>query len=224
MAYVYRHIRCDKNEPFYIGIGYNKNYSRANSIHGRNRYWKNIVNKFGYEIQILIDDLTWEEACVKEKEFIKLYGRIDLGLGSLVNLTDGGDGAIGYKHPIESLLKIGEKSKGRVKSPEQIEKWKNKMNFEKSTEVREKIRQTLTGKKHTLERIENQRKSHLGKKLTEETKEKLRQNMLKRAPYKFTPEDLIKLSESHKGIKQSPETILKRKNTIELNKIKKAGL
>jgi hypothetical protein len=31
----------------------------------------------------------------KEKEFIQLYGRKDLGLGELVNMTDGGDGTIG---------------------------------------------------------------------------------------------------------------------------------
>ena len=29
MAYVYRHIRLDKNEPFYIGIGSDKEYKRA---------------------------------------------------------------------------------------------------------------------------------------------------------------------------------------------------
>jgi hypothetical protein len=29
MAYVYRHIRLDKNEPFYIGVGSDSNYSRA---------------------------------------------------------------------------------------------------------------------------------------------------------------------------------------------------
>jgi hypothetical protein len=27
--YVYRHIRLDKNEPFYIGIKNKKNYARA---------------------------------------------------------------------------------------------------------------------------------------------------------------------------------------------------
>jgi hypothetical protein len=28
-AYVYRHIRLDKNQPFYIGIGRTENYARA---------------------------------------------------------------------------------------------------------------------------------------------------------------------------------------------------
>lgn len=37
--YVYRHIRPDTGEVFYIGIGGGK---RANSIFNRNIYWKNI--------------------------------------------------------------------------------------------------------------------------------------------------------------------------------------
>lgn len=98
MAVVYRHIRLDKNIPFYIGIGdsINRAYNKIN----RTKIWKNIANK-GYEVEILFEDLTWEQAIEKEKEFIALYGRRDLGLGSLVNLTDGGEGTIGYRHSDE---------------------------------------------------------------------------------------------------------------------------
>lgn len=98
MAYVYRHIRIDKNEPFYIGIGSDKNYNRAFEIKPkrRNIIWNKIKNKTDIEIQIVLDNLTWYEACIKEKEFIKLYGRIDCKNGILSNLTDGGDGNLGY--------------------------------------------------------------------------------------------------------------------------------
>lgn len=95
MATVYRHIRLDVNKVFYIGIG--KSDKRAYDKNGRNQYWKNIVNSTDYRVDILFDDLTWEEACEKEKEFISLYGRIDLGKGTLVNLTDGGEGSNGAK-------------------------------------------------------------------------------------------------------------------------------
>jgi hypothetical protein len=101
MAVLYRHIRLDKNEPFYIGIGANE--KRAFNKVSRNIYWKNIVSKTNYTVEILFDDLTIEQACEKEKEFIILYGRKDLGTGTLVNMTDGGDyfGCIGYKHTDE---------------------------------------------------------------------------------------------------------------------------
>ncbi len=93
MAYVYRHIRLDKNEPFYIGIG--KHYSRAYKKNDRNSLWKKIANKTDYEIEILFDDLTLGKAKEKEIEFIKLYGRINKKTGILANLTDGGDGCSG---------------------------------------------------------------------------------------------------------------------------------
>ena len=92
MAYIYRHIRKDTSEVFYIGIATQKN--RASSKHGRSKFWKRVVDKTDFEVEIILDDLTWEEVCEKEKEFIKLYGRKDLGLGTLVNMTDGGDGTI----------------------------------------------------------------------------------------------------------------------------------
>lgn len=70
MIYLYRHIRLDKNEPFYIGIGKGK---RAYSKKSRNIHWLNIINSTPYEVEIILENLSWEEACEKEKEFIKLY-------------------------------------------------------------------------------------------------------------------------------------------------------
>lgn len=93
MAILYRHIRLDKNEVFYVGIG--ENEERAYNKRGRSIYWKRVVSKGGYEIELVFEDLTWEQACEKEKEFIALYGRKDLGTGILVNMTDGGDGTSG---------------------------------------------------------------------------------------------------------------------------------
>ena len=94
MAYIYRHIRKDTNQVFYIGIGTDNKgkHTRAKSK-ARNRYWKRIVEKTDYEVEILFDDITKEEAISKEIEFIQIYGRRDLSLGTLCNLTDGGEGA-----------------------------------------------------------------------------------------------------------------------------------
>jgi hypothetical protein len=94
MAYVYRHIRLDKNEPFYIGISNDIDYKRASSKKRRNNIWNSIANKTDYEVEIMLDGLTWDEACKKEIELIKLYGRSDLKLGTLSNMTIGGEGAI----------------------------------------------------------------------------------------------------------------------------------
>ena len=61
-----------------------------------------------------MDELTKEEAILKEKEFIKIYGRVDLKTGSLCNLTDGGEGIMGVS--LESRKKISESRLG-VKNP-----------------------------------------------------------------------------------------------------------
>ena len=94
MAVVYQHIRKDTNQIFYIGIG--KTIASAKSKNGRNNYWKNIVKKTEYDIEILHTDLTWDEACELEKKYIKQYGRVDIGTGILSNMTDGGDGNNNY--------------------------------------------------------------------------------------------------------------------------------
>ena len=90
---IYRHLKPN-GEVFYIGIG---SVTRAYTKQGRNSYWRNIVNKYGYEVQILKEDLSWEEACELECILIEYYGRRDLGTGTLVNMTDGGEGTLGYE-------------------------------------------------------------------------------------------------------------------------------
>ena len=110
-AYVYRHIRLDKNCPFYIGVGgltNFDNYRRAFRKTYRNAYWTNIINKTDYTVEIILDNLTEKEAFLKEKEFIDFYG-----IENLANLTRGGDGVAGYKHSITTKSKIGAKSIGR---------------------------------------------------------------------------------------------------------------
>lgn len=110
--YLYRHIREDKNEPFYIGIAtkgkepfhtYRQEYSRAFVKNRRSDFWKKIINKTGYTVEIIFETDNVEEAKQKEIEFIKLYGRKDLGTGTLVNLTDGGYGNPNYTTPTISV-------------------------------------------------------------------------------------------------------------------------
>ena len=131
MAVLYRHTRLDKNEPFYIGIGDNE--TRAYNKVNRTKHWKSIAKK-GYEVEVLLEDLTWEQACEKEREFIALYGRKDLKTGTLVNLTDGGEGTFGYKHTEEVKQKlrdlysgIGNQWYGKAR-PEHSEKLKGEKN------------------------------------------------------------------------------------------------
>lgn len=126
MAYLYRHIRKDIDDVFYIGIGeddikHQFEYTRAYSFKSRNKHWEGVTKKTQYYVEIMLDNLTWEEACLKEIEFISLYGRKDLGLGPLVNMTDGGNGL--YNPSQETRLKKSNSQKKFHKSnPESIKK------------------------------------------------------------------------------------------------------
>jgi hypothetical protein len=132
VAYLYRHIRLDKNEPFYIGIGKSdSDFNRAHSKKSRNAYWYNIINLSEYRVEIMLQDITWEEACQKEIEFINLYKK-NTQKGSLCNIADGGEGGylseeinekrrqslMGHKLTEETKEKIRLKAKGRKASRE----------------------------------------------------------------------------------------------------------
>lgn len=87
MFYIYFHYRLDTDNVFYVGKG--AGY-RANSKSGRNKHWHNIVNKCGYRVEIIKDNLSEKEAFDLEISYIKSYG-----LNNLANMSVGGEGASG---------------------------------------------------------------------------------------------------------------------------------
>ncbi|MBK7819460.1 MAG: hypothetical protein IPJ60_19405 [Sphingobacteriaceae bacterium] len=82
--YIYLHVRLTDGQPFYIGKGSGK---RAFVKRNRSIHWKNIVNKYGYDILLLEETLGEKEAHTLEKYWINRIGRLDLKLGTLVNFT-----------------------------------------------------------------------------------------------------------------------------------------
>jgi hypothetical protein len=144
MAYLYRHVRLDKNIPFYIGIGKSDlDYNRAYSKLSRNKYWNNIVNQTDYKVEILLDDLSWEYVCQKEKEFIELYGK-NTQNGILCNISDGGNG--GYLSE-EINLKRKNSLMGHFVSEETKEKIRLKSTGRKASKET-KLKMSLTHKKN----------------------------------------------------------------------------
>lgn len=146
MAVVYRHWRLDKNEVFYVGIG--KEDSRAFDFLRRNKVWKGIKRRTDVDVEIVARDLSWELACELEQLMIQEYGRIDLGTGCLVNLTDGGDGSIGAKHTKETIEKRANSNRGQ----------------KRTDETKRKMSEVRKGIVFSPEHIENLRLSHLGQK------------------------------------------------------------
>jgi hypothetical protein len=130
--YLYRHIRLDKNEPFYIGIGKvssnikdysidSEHYRRAYSNINRNKHWRNIAQMTNYTVEILFESDNRQLIIQKEIEFIALYGREDLKQGSLVNMTNGGEGRDGHKLSDETKTKMSVSAKRNITIDRKIE-------------------------------------------------------------------------------------------------------
>lgn len=120
MAIVYIHKRVSDNQIFYIGIG--EEYKRAYDKFSRNRWWTYYTKKYDYEVVITHKDIIWEEACIIEKYLISFYGRRDLKQGSLLNLTDGGEGTLGRITSEEVKKQRSIQLTGIKRSPESVKK------------------------------------------------------------------------------------------------------
>jgi hypothetical protein len=210
MAVVYIHRRKDIEDPFlnvfYVGIG--KYENRSKSKKKRSFYWNNIVSKYGYIIEITHKDICWEEASSIEKYLISFYGRKDLQLGNLVNMTDGGDGSL--KHIVSEELKShlskinkGKKhsEKSKIKMSESRKGNKNHAFGKKmSDETKLKLSIAHSGKKYSKERIAQMKITFGGKnnpmygrKMSDESKEKMKKSLTGR---KMSDEAKINMSKA----------------------------
>jgi hypothetical protein len=170
MAYVYKHIRKDNNQPFYIGVGglitfdY---YSRAkgtSSAGKRNRdlKWYDYVNIYGFNHEIVLDNCSADEAFEKETELIAKYGRIDLKTGILINKTNGGKGTKGFSE--DTRKKCGQSNIGKILSREK----------------RQEISKRNKGRKHSEESKKKISSFHKGRQKSQDHLDKL----IKTSPFK----------------------------------------
>jgi hypothetical protein len=179
MSYVVYGHYGDDGICFYVGIGDKKRPTRFTR---RSKFWHNYVKKHCVSgkpgVKVWHQNLTWEQAKEHEIFWISIYGRRDNGTGCLVNLTDGGDGAVNPSEETKQKISQAHKgktpwNKGKSLSEEtrqklsQAHKGKTPWNKGKprSEETRQKISQALMGEKHP----------QYGKPHSEETKQKMSQ-------------------------------------------------
>lgn len=210
MAYIYKHIRKDNGEVFYVGLSLKNDpkHGRAYSKDSRrSNHWKNIVKSVGYKVEIIEDNLTPDEAKEKEKYYISLYGRKDLGLGTLCNFTDGGDGTLGHRHTEEWKKNASERMKGELNSI-------HKKVF--TDEDRIKMSESRRGRKHSEETLNKLR----GRKHSEETLNKMRGRKGELNP-NYGKCGELSASWGRKATKEEREHLSKvRKGRPALNKLK----
>jgi hypothetical protein len=130
--YTYSHNKPD-GTPFYIGKGSGNRAHKGT----RNIYWKRVVAKYGYEVQILAYWKTHKEALDHEKLLISCFK--DMGI-KLANFTDGGEGC---ENPSEETrLKMSLAKKGRT-SPRKGAVLTNEQKIKLSISGKQKARKTL---------------------------------------------------------------------------------
>jgi group I intron endonuclease len=196
MAIVYRHIRLDTNDVFYIGVG--KNEKRAYEINfRRNSYWRNIIKNTKYKVEITHKDICYEEALSIEKYLISFYGRANKNKGTLCNLTDGGEGTLG--------ILVSEETRNKFRG-------ENNYMFGKthSKEVRERMVNIITEKMKNPEvrkRISDKKKGTI-------TSENVKIKLIKSSPkrkeiYQISNNEIIK----YDSIRQAAKILkISRKN------------
>lgn len=110
------------------------------------------------------------DAFETEVALIWYYGRKDLGLGCLRNLTDGGEGASGYKHTEASRRKMEASQKGRKHTGSTRRKISEANTGKPKSEKHRKTIAAMhvgntycVGRKYSIETLEKLRKAVLGK-------------------------------------------------------------
>lgn len=147
--YIYKHIRPDTNDVFYIGKGNtskNSHVERYKTSSGRNKMWKSIVAKNNgiFITEIICYCETEEQVNKLEIEYISKYGRFING-GTLCNMTDGGDGSTGLKVSEETRSKLSKRFSG-INHPNYGKKLSQETCFRKSESMK-KSDKNLKGKK-----------------------------------------------------------------------------
>lgn len=150
--YVYQYI--DENGvPYYIGKGKNR---RIHQWH-----YRIVVPPISQRI-ILAEHLTDKQACDLEVEMILKYGRKkDGGLLENIRIRQWATYK-GWKHTNEAKKKISEGNKGKIRTPEAIERYRLH-GLNQPPEVKQKIRESLTGTKRPKEVIEKMSAAFAGK-------------------------------------------------------------
>ena len=210
------------NGKIYVGqTCYTLEVRKSHHIHDSKRkepcYFHRAIRKYGAE------NFIWETVCLclskneadtKESEFIKAFkAKVPIGY----NLTDGGEGGLGFSLSKEARMKLRLVNLGKCASAETRAKMSASMKGRVCTpKTREKLRIASTGKHHSdetkakLRKASTGNKNMVGKHLSDATKEKLSKvNTGKPGTFlgrKHTAEARAKITAAQTGKKRGPHS------------------
>lgn len=158
--------------PFYVGKGKGK---RAYDTTTRSAEFKEVHARGGCTVEIADWFIHESQAHAHEVELIGLHGRRVFG-GTLVNKTEGGEGAAGAVRSAETRAKISSAHVGKVISAETRAKMignTNMLGKVHGAETRAKIGAAHRGRQKSEEQRSKQSAAMRGRSPTEDQREKL---------------------------------------------------
>lgn len=189
------------NGKCYVGQTKRNIQYRINA-HNRGQYIDNVINKYGLDI------FTQHIYTIPEHLLNYFEQELIIKTGSLFpngyNLEGGGTKGYIYSETVLEKMRIsatGNTNRLGKKCPEETKKKmrKLKLGTKASKETKEKLSKMSKGKNN----------SFYGKEHSEETKIRMSESAKKRIRYPLSEETKRKISEIHKGMKHTKETILK---------------
>ena len=200
--YVYR-IDLKDGTPVYVGMGggdLDRLERRGN--HHNPKILSLIRDRLTRKPARVAKRLTEEEAYAVKRDLIRQYGRKDLGVGTLENLTDGSPGSPNLN--LESSAGIGAANHVRKISDESRAKMSaSGLGRQTSDETRAKISASSMGRVISPEARAKLSAANIGKKLSAEHKAKLLAATVGR---KLSAEHKAKLLAINLGSKRSAES------------------
>ena len=169
--------------PFYVGKGTS---GRIKSIE-RNKWHSNVCKKHPTWYRTIVETAS-DELCKEFEIFlISIIGRKDLGLGTLVNLTDGGEGMLNPSK--ETREKLSASSRSRVRT----EEWRKNQS------------KSLKGRKCTPEQIAAMSIARTGKPQSKESCLKRSLSMKGKNSRPMSESQKLQISLRQKGVLLSTE-------------------
>jgi group I intron endonuclease len=176
------------------GMGVQKRWQHHQKDANRGSNWAlhASMRKYGidaFEVHVLAEGLCRTEAIELEKQMIvKHVTRAPSGY----NMTDGGDGAVGYKHTEEWKAELSRRYKGRKMPPEAVERQRQAMlGWQPTDETRANMAAAQTGRKHSSKTIQKMQESAVRR--------------WQNKPYVLTPKEHERLRTLRTGAKNTPE-------------------
>ena len=198
--YVVYRIYHNETEKSYIGI--TCDYKRRTKDHFgcygesclHRAIRKHSKDKFAHEI--VFECKSWKEACQEEQEYIKEFNTKD---PNGYNLTDGGEGASGYKPSLEARKNMSDAGKRKIFTKKHKQNL-SKANRNSSLEIRTKISKTLMG--HIIPNEVRQKISDTKKKLSKDQIIKIKIMLSERISHKSIAEKFDISRQTISGIKR----------------------